>query len=258
MGCDFAGVVEEIGSEVPEGLRKVGERVAGLTHGCRYSYLFAFVLTINEYFIAAFNNGAFAEYVAAPAALLLPLPDSWTFEQAAQLGIAGYTACMCLYHAQGLPTPSLPTTSPTDILVWGGSSSVGQFTVQLAHLSGLRVIATASPHNFELVKSLGADLVFSYKDPDTPAKIREVTGGKLKRAVDCISEGETPEKIAKSIGDEGGEVSIILMYESRRSDVQVKPLLAYHLFGKVRLASELPLTNDILRPIIRISLSRGS
>jgi NADPH:quinone reductase-like Zn-dependent oxidoreductase len=34
VGSDFAGVVEEIGPEVPVGLRKKGERVAGFIHGC--------------------------------------------------------------------------------------------------------------------------------------------------------------------------------------------------------------------------------
>ena len=184
-------------------------------------------------FIAAFPNGAFAEYVAAPASLLLPLPETWTLEQGAQLGVAGYTACLCLYHAQSLPSPLSPTKEPLDILVWGGSSSVGQYVIQLAHLGGLRVLATSSPKNFPLLKSLGADLVFSYADPETPEKIREATGGKLAHAVDCISEKDTPDKISRSMGDSGGEVSIILNYESRRPDVKVNLVLAYFLFGKV-------------------------
>ena len=191
---------------------------------------------IYNFFSAASPNGAFAEYVAAPSWLLLPLPDSWTFEQGAQLGVAGYTSCLCLYHAQSLPSPLSPATEPIDILVWGGSSSVGQYVVQLAHLGGLRVLATSSPRNFPLLKSLGADLVFSYADPETPEKIREATGGKLAHAVDCVSEKDTPNQVARSIGDAGGEVSIILKYESRRPNVSVKHVLTYHVFGKVRTA----------------------
>jgi NADPH:quinone reductase-like Zn-dependent oxidoreductase len=38
-GCDFSGIVEEIGSNVPHGLRSVGERIAGLVHGGRSSHL---------------------------------------------------------------------------------------------------------------------------------------------------------------------------------------------------------------------------
>ncbi|KAL5513440.1 hypothetical protein ACEPAH_3839 [Sanghuangporus vaninii] len=224
VGMDFAGTIEELGSEVPAGKFKVGDRVAGMVHG------------------AAFPNGAYAEYTVAPPSLLLPLPETWSFEQGAQLGVAGYTACLCLYHAQSLPSPLSPTKDPIDLLVWGGSSSVGQFVIQLAHLGGLRVLATSSPRNFPLLKSLGADLVFSYADPDTPEKIREATGGKLAHAVDCISEKDTPDKVARSIGDAGGEVSVLLKYDSRRPDVKVSPVLAYFLLGKdLEIPMKLPL-----------------
>lgn len=166
--------------------------------------------------------------------LAVRLPDSWTFEDAAQLGIAGFTSCMCLYYAQSLPTPLEPTATPLDILVWGGSSSVGQYVVQLASQAGLHVLATCSSRNFGLVQGLGAHEVFDYKDEATPAKIRELTGNRLRHAVDCVSEGTTGEKIAQSMGDEGGDVSIILKYESKRGDVNNKFVLGYQIFGKVR------------------------
>jgi NADPH:quinone reductase-like Zn-dependent oxidoreductase len=44
-------------------------------------------------------------------------------------------------------------------LVYGGSTAVGMFAVQLAKLAGYKVVATASPKNFDLVKSYGADEV---------------------------------------------------------------------------------------------------
>lgn len=46
------------------------------------------------------------------------------------------------------------------LFVYGGSSSVGQYAIQLAKLSGYKVITTASKRNHVLVKNLGADLVF--------------------------------------------------------------------------------------------------
>jgi NADPH:quinone reductase-like Zn-dependent oxidoreductase len=46
------------------------------------------------------------------------------------------------------------------LFVYGGSSSVGQYSIQLAKHSGYKVITAASIRNHELVKSLGADLVF--------------------------------------------------------------------------------------------------
>jgi len=49
------------------------------------------------------------------------------------------------------------------VFVYGGSTSVGQFAVQLAHLSGYKVATVASPHNHAFVKSLGADAVFDVR-----------------------------------------------------------------------------------------------
>ena len=92
----------------------------------------------------------------------------------------------------------------------------------------------ASPKNFKLVKDFGADDVFDYKDELTPTKIRELTDGKLKHVVDCISEGDTSEQIAQAIGDKGGEVTALLPCKSKREDVKHKLVMAYMLLGKVR------------------------
>ena len=51
------------------------------------------------------------------------------------------------------------------LFVYGGSSSVGQYAIQLAKLSGYQVVSTASQRNHELVKSFGADLVFDVGNP---------------------------------------------------------------------------------------------
>jgi NADPH:quinone reductase-like Zn-dependent oxidoreductase len=51
-------------------------------------------------------------------------------------------------------------TENTWVFVYGGSSGVGQFAVQLAKLSGYKVVTVASPRNHEFLKSLGADAVF--------------------------------------------------------------------------------------------------
>jgi len=79
-------------------------------------------------------------------------------------------------------------------LVWAGSTGVGMYAIKLASLLGYRVVTTASPHNFELVKSLGASAVFDYKDPDVPTKIQEWIKdqniGPLTKGLDTISESK--------------------------------------------------------------------
>jgi NADPH:quinone reductase-like Zn-dependent oxidoreductase len=46
-------------------------------------------------------------------------------------------------------------------------------------LSGLKVFTTSSPKNFDYLKSLGADFVVDYRDPEAPKKIREASGDKI-------------------------------------------------------------------------------
>ncbi|OCH86705.1 GroES-like protein [Obba rivulosa] len=215
LGCDFAGVVADIGSDVDPALAMTpGKRVAGAVHG------------------GVSPNGAFAEYVTVPADMAIAIPETLSFEDASQLGIACYTTCQCLYQAQHLPTPLEPAEAPLDVLVWSGTSSTGQYAVQFAKLAGLRVLSTASPKNFELVKALGADEVFDYADSKTPRRIAAATGGALKHAVDCISEGMTPNQVSMSLSKEGGTISTLLPYESRKKGVQTVFVLAYTFFGK--------------------------
>jgi NADPH:quinone reductase-like Zn-dependent oxidoreductase len=210
VGNDFAGVVEELGPDVPEGMWTVGERVAGLVFGTDKA------------------NGAFSEYVVADAELqVVPIPGGWSFEEAAQLGVAPLTALQCLHETLELPSPFEVASRSTaeqpqrTILIWGGASALGQYAIQFAKLGGLRVVTTASSKNFDLVKGLGADEVFDYRDEGVVEKIRVATGNALDIAFDTISEGKTPVQVTGAIGEKGGKVAIILPYESPRPTVKV-------------------------------------
>ncbi|KAF8875030.1 chaperonin 10-like protein [Gymnopilus junonius] len=214
VGSDFAGTVVALGSAVPSELRKVGDRVAGMVRG-----------NINP-------NGAFAEFLVADPALAITLPPDLPFETAAQLGVSCYATCQALYQTLHLPTPLQPATSPQDILIWSGSSSMGHYAVQFAKLAGLRVISTASPANFELVRSLGAEEVLDYADSRTPKKIFAATAGKLRQAVDCISDGMTPVQVSGSLSKEGGTVVTVLPYESRKKGVKTELILIYSMWGE--------------------------
>ncbi|THV06339.1 zinc-binding oxidoreductase ToxD [Dendrothele bispora CBS 962.96] len=214
VGCDYAGVVTEVGESVTTDV-KVGDRIVGWVFG------------------SIEMNGAFAEYLVAPSHMFLKPPQSWSFEDGSQLAVACYTACQCLYQSLGLPPPENPTTTPIDILVWGGSSSVGHFVIQLAKLGGMRVIATASPKHFDRLKALGANEVFDYHDPEVPQKIRAYTNENLQYAIDCISEKSTYQLVSNSLSPEGGTISCILKYRTEvRPEVKVVFSIAYELFGK--------------------------
>ena len=70
------------------------------------------------------------------------------------------------------------------MMVWGGASATGQMAIQIARLCGLQVVATASPKQFDKLKSLGAELVYDYNDPDAPEKIVEATNGRVTVGLD--------------------------------------------------------------------------
>lgn len=64
------------------------------------------------------------------------------------------------------------------VIVWGGATSVGSNAIQLAVAAGYGVVATASPRNFEYVKSLGAAYAFDYKSKEVVSDIVAVLRGK--------------------------------------------------------------------------------
>lgn len=112
-------------------------------------------------------------------------------------GIALSTAVQALFYRLGLQKPWDQASTPAKpILIWAASTSVGLFAVALAKLANPEnlVIATASPHNFALLRELGANAVFDYRDADVSAKIKKWVESKgieagIEKAFDCFSEG---------------------------------------------------------------------
>jgi NADPH:quinone reductase-like Zn-dependent oxidoreductase len=151
-----------------------GERVAGCVHGGLNPELDI--------------RGAYSEYVVQEASLVFRYPSTISPESAATIPLASITAALGLFHEMNLPLP--PATCGTSILVWAGSTSVGQYAIQLAKASGCFVITTASPARHDYLKELGADICFDYKDPNVVSQIKQAAKETLAYAFDCISEKE--------------------------------------------------------------------
>jgi NADPH:quinone reductase-like Zn-dependent oxidoreductase len=113
-----------------------------------------------------------------------------------------------LYRTLGLPLPADASPSDQYILIHGGSTATGIWGIQFAKISGLKVIATSSPHNFDYLQSLGAEKVFDYKDPSAGSDIRSYTGNALKLAWDCTGTGEAI--IASGLSSDGGKYAAIM------------------------------------------------
>jgi NADPH:quinone reductase-like Zn-dependent oxidoreductase len=138
-----------------------------------------------------------------------------------------------MYQELGLPFPPARVQEPTPLLIYGGSSATGTLAIQYAKLTGCEVIATSSPHNFDLLRKLGADHVFDYKDPNVGAKIRKATNDKLKLAFDCIAENGSVEICAAALSSGGGHLAVLLPQKgSPREDIKVGFTIAYTVLGE--------------------------
>jgi NADPH:quinone reductase-like Zn-dependent oxidoreductase len=136
VGTDFAGVVEAVGSAVPDLVP--GDEVYGG------------------------RTGAFAEYVCVKNAIAKK-PASLTFEEAAAVPVAAITAIQGL-RDKGALQPG------ERVLVDGASGGVGTFAVQIAKALGAgHVTAVCSTRNLAQARKLGADRVLDYTREDFTA-----------------------------------------------------------------------------------------
>ena len=140
--------------------------------------------------------GGRAEYVAVPAANLVPLPEEVSDAQAACLGMAYLTA----YH--GLIRKAQARAGDT-LLVLGASGGMGVACIQLGKDLGARVIAVTRGRKRELAQALGADLVVDQADAAWPEQVREATGG---RGVSVLFDNVGPATWPHTLGllDRGG------------------------------------------------------
>ena len=177
LGSDVAGEVAEAGKAVTR--FRAGDRVLGHAVG-----------TDKDSNSAA--GGAFQQYTVVLERLASPIPDTLPFEDAAVLPLAVSTAACGLFQTDqlGLRHPSV-NAEPTGetLLVWGGSTSVGSNAIQLAAAAGYEVITTASPRNFEYVRSLGASQAFDYNSPSVVPDI--IAAFESRRLAGAIAFGTT-------------------------------------------------------------------
>jgi NADPH:quinone reductase-like Zn-dependent oxidoreductase len=137
LGADLAGRVEAVGGNVTQ--FQVGDEVFG-------------ELSLDEL-------GTFAEYVCAPEELLALKPARMTFEQAAAVPLAAFTALQGL-RDKGQIQPG------QRVLINGASGGVGTFAVQIAKSFGTEVTGVCSTRNLDMVRSIGADHVIDYTQAD--------------------------------------------------------------------------------------------
>lgn len=179
IGIEAAGVVEA-----------VGEAVDGILPGARI----AFVSSMQV------KGGTWAQYAVVSAdALILPIPDALSFEQAAAVPVAGNTAVKTMRLLEDLPEQG-------SLFVAGASGAIGTFLVQMAKAQGWTVAASASPRNHEYLHSLGADMVVDYHDGTWQDQVLSWATGGVDAAV-AIQPGTTADCV-RIVRDHGLAVTV--------------------------------------------------
>ncbi|WP_382306584.1 NADP-dependent oxidoreductase [Herbiconiux sp. UC225_62] len=132
-GFDVSGTIDALGDDVSS--LAVGDAVIG--------------------FLPMTAPGAAAEYVIAPASVLVAAPTSIPLADAAAIPSAALTATQALFDEAGLKEGQR-------VLIVGAGGTVGGFAVQLAKRAGAHVIATASPRSSASVWAAGADEIVDH------------------------------------------------------------------------------------------------
>ncbi|KZF20530.1 NAD(P)-binding protein [Xylona heveae TC161] len=181
LGCDFVGTVVAAGNSVSR--IGNGDKVAGLVWGGETKGI-----------------GAFSEYTIADEKICFRVPADIPSAEAVTIPLAGATAWLALFSHHCLKIRrEVPHQS---ILIWGGSSSVGQYAIQIAALYGFNIATTCSPKNFDLVKSLGAKHAFDYKSDDVAEQIKAAVPN-LVFVFDTIGAGASSATASKAVTGDG-------------------------------------------------------
>ena len=210
LGDTIAGTVVACGPSVSPRL-KVGDRVFGFTWRSQ-------------------KEKAHQEYVCASENLVGKVPDAVPLEEAVTLPDNFVTVFHMLVTNLGLTLPwpkpegFVPEARGKSVLVWGGSSSVGQYALQILRYYGYgnEMVATASKRNFQLVRECGASEVFDYGDEEVGKKICAKVG-KVDLVLDCIGNVKGSVRPISEIVTEGAKVAILMPMIVRDASEEVEP-----------------------------------
>ncbi|KAL9120105.1 MAG: hypothetical protein Q9187_003339 [Circinaria calcarea] len=221
-GTDFAGVVVAIGPNVAKVPSfEIGDAVFGAVYGAN---------PIDP------ESGSFAQYIRADPEFTLHKPESMSWQMAASIGASGIaTLGLALSRSLGLPgTPSEPAKQPEQVLVYGGSTSVGTMAIQLLRFWGHTPITTCSPQNFDLVKSYGAEAVWDYKSPSCARDIKAYTNNTLQYVLDPLTEAKTQKLCYECISRAGGKYVALEMWQPKnhtRPTVEIEFVIGSAIIG---------------------------
>ena len=187
MGLEVSGVVSETKSEK----FKVGDRVCALLGG-----------------------GGYAERVACPAELVMPMPEGISFEMAAAIPETFATAQLNLVFEAGIKRGDT-------VFIAAGASGLGSAAIQVAKHFGAKVITTVgSDEKAEFVKKLGADIAVNRKSSDLSAVLDE---NPVDISLDCVAGSDFGKNFLKM--NRGGRWIIVSTLAGEESDINLRGVM---------------------------------
>jgi NADPH:quinone reductase len=171
-GSEYAGIVDAVGAAVKH--LKVGDPVAAFA-----------------------GTGGFSTHACVDAALVMPLPPGFAFDDAAAFILTYGTTHHALLDRAAL-------RADETLLVLGAAGGVGTAAIQIGKLVGSRVIAAASSdEKCELCRSIGADATINYASGNIRDELKRITGGKGPDVVYDPVGGDIAEPVFRSIAWRG-------------------------------------------------------
>jgi NADPH:quinone reductase-like Zn-dependent oxidoreductase len=176
------------------GLEGMGE-VAAIGDGVKH-------LSLGQRVIPIGVPGTWQEYVLAPSAQLIPVPDSVSDQTAAQFVVNPLTAWIMVFE-------ELKVEPNEWLLQTAAGSTLGRVVLQLARIRGFKTInVVRRREQVEELKALGADEVICTSDEDLAERVKEITGKDgVTKAIDAVG-GETGAAVANALGRGG----VMLVY----------------------------------------------
>lgn len=200
LGDTAVGAVVEVGEGVEH--LKVGDQV------------FGFLPPVHK-------QAAQQEFITIPAHLLGKVPQNVKPEAAATVPSSFVTTWHALTSdlSIDLPYPKpadyTPPNASAPILLWGASTSVGQYVLQvLKHYGYTNIPVTASPRHHDLLRSLGATETYDYTSSEDLDRLRDVLAqhesGERVKVLDNIGSVEGSMEPLSRITPPGSLVAVLL------------------------------------------------
>ncbi|OPB37707.1 zinc binding dehydrogenase [Trichoderma guizhouense] len=226
QGNEMSGIIEAVGNNVYE-FRK-GDRVAA-AHPMQT------------------ENGTYAEYATAPVNTCFLLPPNISFEEASTIPFALCTAAIGLYQRLKIPFPTSSEIAQVQppLIVYGGGSSIGAFTLKLARFGRFEKVIAVCGSGRSYVESLGVVTDFvDYRNCNVVNDLKDALGGKkCFHAVDAINDSNSFRHLSEVLAPEGARMSVYLP-RLDYSDIPPWISIGITFFGTVHEQAT-PISNEV-------------